>query len=95
MRVMIKEPNTPAREAEISNDLRTLQEAVGGYIEHVDFIDGIGLIVNEEGKFLGQLPNFMLRGDLIVGTAVFVKHGEEDFTSLTDEDVRLIRRHFN
>lgn len=38
---------------EIANDLKALQEYVGGYIEVVPLTEQLALICNEEGKLLG------------------------------------------
>ena len=95
MRIMIKEPEKDPRTIVIDHSLRTLQDLVGGYIEHVPFfVLGTGLIINEEGK-LRDLPyNFSLYGDSIVGNALFVGEDGEEFTDLTDEQVDSIRAAF-
>ena len=51
MEVVMVEPGKEARLAEIGADLKSLQTAVGGYIEAAYFFDDpVALICNEEGK---------------------------------------------
>lgn len=82
---VIKEPNQPPRVEVIKNDLETLQGLVGGYIELVRIHPEIDMIINEEGKLIGLESNFETAHDVIVGTAVFVSHEGEEFSSLSDK----------
>ena len=91
IRVLVKEPGKEAELREIPNTLEALQSAVGGYIETVTFAEDCTLVVNEEGKLQGLLPNFLFCGDLIVGTALFVGVDGEEFCSLTDKQVETVR----
>ena len=51
MEVVLVEPGKEARIAKIGSDLKSLQAAVGGYIEAAYFFDDpVALICNEEGK---------------------------------------------
>ena len=79
MKVVIKEPGHLPVRKEIENDLKTFQELVGGYIEHVNVAEGVGMLINEEGKLYDLEENFKFRGDSIRGTAVFVGYSGEDF----------------
>lgn len=45
------------RRVEVKNELKALQEAVGGYIETLTLAEGVVLICNEEGKLLNMEPN--------------------------------------
>lgn len=92
MRAIIKRVGQSPQVEDIKNDLQTLQELVGGYIECVMVGKGIVLIVNEEGKLQGLPQNFPLGNDVIVGTAVFVGNGfDGDFTDLTDEQIETVK----
>lgn len=84
IKVLVKEPGKTAEVREVTNDLKTFQELVGGYIETVRFDEHSELLCNEEGKLQGLPVNFPLWNDVIVGTAVIVGTDGEDFT-----DVRL------
>lgn len=94
MKVIIKEVGKRARVEDIKNELSTLQELVGGYIETVT-LDDVVMICNEEGKMQGLKPNFSMGYDVIVGTAVFVAHdGKGEFTDLNDWQVENIMSKF-
>lgn len=76
----------------IPNKLRTLQDQVGGMIEAVyPFEDPVAIILNEEGKLNGSMPNRGLYDsngnlyDVIAGTFLIVGLSEEDFCSLSEE----------
>lgn len=94
IKVLVVEPMKAPYEKEIKHDLETLQKEVGGYIEAVyPFEDRVGIICNEEGKLLGLKLNRALRDDdgeiydVISGTFLVVGLGDEDFTSLNDNQI--------
>ena len=83
---------TVSAEVEINNDLKALQEAVGGTIAAVyPFADPVAIICNDDGKLMGLPLNRALRDengemyDAVAGTFLVVGLGEEDFASLTPE----------
>lgn len=78
------------REIEIENTLKALQEVVGGYIETVTLYIDLVLIVNEEGRILGLPENEHLDG--VVGDALVLGVDEDDFRSLTDGELAVLRR---
>jgi hypothetical protein len=90
IQAVVVEPNQAPRIHIIKNDLKTFQGLVGGYIEKVSFNDTIDMIINEEGKLIGLEPNFATKYDVIVGTAIFVSHQGEEFSSLTDDWCEVI-----
>lgn len=92
MRIVYKEPGKSPEIREVSNDLSTLQGLVGGLIEHLEVYEGLGMIINEEGKLNGLYPNFYspLYKDVIVGPAVFVGEAEEDFTDIAEADAKTL-----
>ena len=74
------------------NGLRSLQEAVGGYVEAVyPFDDPVAVICNEEGKLNGLPLNRALRDedgdvyDIISGSFLVVGLSDDDFDSLSPE----------
>lgn len=85
MKAIYKEPGKEAEVRNIDNTLEALQSLVGGYIEHYTFITGVGMIMNEEGKLMNMEPNFRYGYDMVVGPAIFVGEGGEDFTDITDD----------
>lgn len=66
---------------------------VGGYIETFGMDDVIA-IVNEEGKILGLEPNRRYGNDILVGNIVIVGNGEEEFISLTEEQIKKYSKMF-
>ena len=89
MEVLLVEPGKEARMTEVSNDLRSLQSLVGGYIEATyPFDDPVALVCNDEGKIMQMPLNRALRGedgkiyDAIAGPFFICGLGEDDFCSL-------------
>jgi hypothetical protein len=94
MQVLIVEPMKSPYVKEIDEGLESLQHEVGGYIEAVyPFEDEVAIICNEEGKLDGLDLNRALRGDdgeiydIIAGTFLIVGLTEENFGSLTPEQI--------
>lgn len=85
-------PGQHPQQVEIDNDLKALQEAVGGSIDAVYlFADPVAIICNDEGKLMGLPLNRALRDedgqmyDAVAGDFLVVGLGEDDFASLTPE----------
>lgn len=102
MKIIIVEPKKAPRIAEIEYTLEAMQKVVDGYIEAIHpFNDNIAVVCNEEGFFKdlpvnriiknsnGKVCNFLLGTFFAVGTA------EEDFISLTDEQLKKYTEIFN
>lgn len=87
MRVVYKEPGKDAEIRDIKNELDVLQNLVGGWIECLRFIEGVYMILNEEGKLIGLTPNFYYGWDTIVGPVIFVGDDGEDFTDIADDKI--------
>lgn len=80
MMALVKEPRKKAELRNIGNDLKTLQELVGGRIECVALRDGGILICDEEGLVKGNVPfNMRVEGRMIFGTFVIVGQDGETF----------------
>ena len=89
MEVLLVEPGKEARIAEIGDGLKSLQAAVGGWIEAVyPFDDPVALVCNDEGKIMQMPLNRALRGedgriyDAVAGPFFICGLGEDDFCSL-------------
>ena len=80
MRVVIFDPGKPGRVADVANELKALQEVVGGYIEAVGFATDAVIICNEEGRLLG-LPENRLR---ICGTFLVCGVEGDEFADLPE-----------
>lgn len=96
LRILKVEPGEVPYEKEITNDLHSVQEEVGGGLfQPVSLGDGIVLCCNEEGKLNGMPPNRWLGDDIVCGPFFLVgDDGEGDFISLTDEQVAQCQEMF-
>ncbi len=101
MRVLICEPGMLARAAEIGTSLEDLQQAVGGLIQAVyPYEDPVAIVCNDEGKINGMPLNRALRDengkvyDIIAGPFFVCGLGEEDFASLSDEQLEKYKDRF-
>lgn len=96
MDVLIIEPEKAPRMANITGDLNSLQQVVGGYIEAVyPYDDPVAIVCNEEGKLLGLPLNRKLEDyDIIAGTFVVCGLSEDNFDSLTSELAEKYREKF-
>ena len=99
--VLVVAPGEKPRVETIDCGLECLQQQVGGYIEAVyPFEEPVGLVCNEEGKINGMQLNRALRDDensiydIVSGTFLVVGLGEEDFCSLTPEQIEKYSEHF-
>lgn len=102
MTVLLVKPNQYPQIVEMETGLESLQQAVGGFIECVyPFEESVGIVCNEEGK-LENLPlNRALRDDdghiydVIAGDFLVVGLNEDDFGSLTPEQIKQFEGHFH
>ena len=102
MKVLVITTKGEYEEREIDNNLKTLQDIVGGYIQYVDISqDGLQMIVNEEGKLLDLEYNLgatllynttHLYNDMILGNAIIVNTDDEgENKSITKEDIDTVK----
>ena len=102
MKVLVITTKGEYEEREIDNNLKTLQDIVGGYIEYVDISqDGLQMIINEEGKILDLEYNLgatllynttHLYNDMILGNAIIVNTDDEgENKSITKEDIDTVK----
>ena len=89
MNVLMVEPGKAPYETQIGNDLRSMQGAVGRYIQAVyPFEQPVALVCCESGKLDGLPLNRALRDadgdiyDIVAGNFFIVGLGESDFTDL-------------
>lgn len=95
IKVVMVEPLKCPTITTISNDLESLQKAVGGLIEFVDIEENVCILCNEEGKLIGLEGNRRLNNDIIVGT--FYVCGVNDngeLVSLTPAQMDKYLRYF-
>ena len=94
MKVIKKKPAMKLEIIEIENELKALQDAVGGNIQAVPFVNDIIILCDEEGKLKRQMPNFPYKGDLIVGDVLFVGTVLGEFRGLNDTEIGLVQTIF-
>lgn len=80
MKVIGKKPGKPAEMIHIDNDLKALQDYVGGRIETLTFSDNACFICNEEGNLNGMPFNLKFHGMYFYGPILVVGTKDEDFT---------------
>ena len=83
IKVFIKHPERLGYTAVIKNELKEMQELVGGYIETVMFTDNLIIVCNEERRLI-PLPKNMMG---LHGTFFIVGTEGDEFRSLTDEEL--------
>ncbi len=82
IKVIIKKPGEKyGKISTIKNDLKALQEMVGGYIEAI-YGENYALICDEEGKLKRYAPNMRYRGSLLVGTIIVAGIENEEFSDV-------------
>ena len=64
IRVLMVRPGEKAEMVEMGDDLKSMQEMVGGYIEeYMPFEDDVALVCNEEGKVMNLPPSRAIYGE--------------------------------
>lgn len=98
IKVLVVEPMKPCEVREISDDLKSLQDIVGGKIEMVTpFTEPAAIICNAEGKNLDMPPNRLLCDchgvpyDILCGTFLIAGVDSEHFISLTDSQIHCCK----
>ena len=88
-------PGQHPQQVEIDNDLKALQQAVGGSIgASYPFEDPVAIVYNDDGKLMGLPLNRALRDengemyDAVAGTFLVVGLGEEDFAINDHKEIR-------
>lgn len=87
---MVKKPNEPVEEKtfEVDEDghLELIQGLVEGYVEIVRIGGSVIAAINEEGMY----KDFEVNCGFL-GTIVFLRENEDQWDSLTDEDLRKVK----
>ena len=86
-----KEPGKGPTVKVIDNELKPLQRAVGGYIEVVDYKDGLIILCDEEGYIKGKAPNVFG----ICGPVVVCRTNGEDFASVGEGEIAKLLKEFS
>ena len=80
--VLVKKPGHEWQRKTIANELKALQEIVGGYIEVVTITPGLAVICDEEGRLKGQRHNTNVGGIDFVGTIILAGVFGEEFINV-------------
>jgi len=99
IRIVVKKEGmfAPPVVQEMEKGLENMKAIVGGWLEcpHIPGLaeEGIDLWCNEEGKFNGSKPNFMLPwGDTVHGAVFFASSNDEgDTIGLSDAQVAFVK----
>jgi len=97
MKILVCEPGKHPYTKEISGELDSLQQTVGGYIQAIyPFDDPIALVCEEEALFhsVQKWNRPVEHYGLIKGTFFLCGLGDEDFTDLTPELTEKYAKHF-
>lgn len=97
MKVLVVEPRMLPYEKEVPDELPDLQAIVGGHIQAIyPFKDNVALVCNEDGNSLSEfnrlIPERKYGG--IYGTFFVCGLGEENFISLTPEQMKTYKKRF-
>ena len=90
------EPNRPAYEVEMEDNLEAMQEAVEGWIEITyPFDDPIFIVGNDEAKLIGKKGNRRINGAIYAGNLLIMgDDGCGGTRSLTDGETRRYLERF-
>ena len=91
MRAMRKRPGEAWEAIEVENELKPLQQAVGGYLESFTFAEDACVLCDEEGLLKGKPYNTPVCGVSYVGTILIVGVAGEDFADLTEQQEAWLR----
>lgn len=96
MRVLYFHPSIRRPQiATLAGDLRSMQIAVGGYIETVTLEDGLVIVCDEEARLKGLPVNRIIDGISICGPFFICRHKRSEMVELTNfEAVRLRDQEF-
>lgn len=92
IKVVAQNPGEISRIVTIPNTLEALQELVGGHIEVHHIGNGLLLVMDEDGRLKGLLENVRcVQCGTIVGPVFITADQDEDFRSLTTEEIQTAR----
>ena len=99
VKALVKEAGKEAEIKEITIKLEDLQKLVKGMIEIIPFpgIEGLDIILNEEGKLINLGPNILIPeyNDMAVGPIIVLGFNEDegDHRSLSEEEIKKVKEY--
>ena len=91
MRAMRKRAREAWEPIEVENELKPLQQEVGGYLESFTFAEDACVLCDEEGRMKRKPYNTTVCGVSFVGTILIVGVDGEDFADLTEQQEARLR----
>lgn len=92
IKVVAQNPGEISRIVTIPNTEEAMQELVGGYIEVHHISGSLLLVMDEEGRLKGLPENVRcVQYGTIVGPVFITADKDEDFRSLTPEEIQTAR----
>lgn len=93
MRAILLKPGKAPVECDIENELKPMQQIIGGFIDVHPYRDNMLFVFNEEGKVLNMPPNLYLNYngyffDVIAGPVIVLGSAGENMVGLTDEQIK-------
>ena len=92
IKVVVQHPGDISRIMTVKNDLKSMQELIGGYLETLTLPNGLVLVMDEEGRLKGLRENVRcVQFGTIVGRIFITAAEGESFRSLTVEEIQSAR----
>lgn len=92
--VVVVEPMKQPRIANVKNELSEFQKIVEGLIE-IYPVGHLEVVLNEEGKLSGLIPNRKINNEIICGTFFISKANDKgEFISLNEDEVNVLLKRF-
>lgn len=89
IKIVVCEPGKSPEICEINDDLESMQNIVGGYIECIALKNNIDVWVNEEGLLMDLPFNRTVNRKPLVGTIFAASHNKSgDTTSLSAQQIK-------
>lgn len=95
IKIVFKEPLKKAEERIVEDKLEEYQKLVEGHLESVHITQNIVMICNDEGKIKKLDPNIIWGSDVIVGNIFVVGAQDDDFRSLTENEIKVVKELLN
>lgn len=92
IKILLIKAEGPAEVRYVRNELSDLQKLVGGYIEPMAFSANMVIVCDEEGLLKGKQQNPAYKS--VCGDFFICNTEGDEFTSLTDNDIRNLRNLF-
>ena len=94
VRIGFKEVNKDLVFMDIDGEYETIRDLVQGYIEYVPSgVEGLDIIINEEGKLIELTPNLYYgKHDILCGNVIFIRNEDGDSASITKEDEEFLTK---